>query len=144
MDHLSTYSRSTARGDTTIIMGTVSGFAVSSYLNYHFGLLNKPAEPPLYDIRFPNAFGYVLGLVRTLIGLLSLLATRQLCKASLLRLLCAWNGLDPADPASKREKCIELPYNFFAYMAIGVNIAFGSPYLFRLLNIERDYSYTEL
>jgi sphingosine-1-phosphate phosphatase 1 len=135
---------STARGDTTIIIGTVVGFTIGSFLNNNLGLLNKPANPPLYDIHFPNALGYVFGVVRTILGLLIILATRQFFKFSLLRFLCHFHNLNPKDPVSKQQKKIELPYNYLTYFAIGLNIAFTSPYVFRLLNIERDYSYTEL
>jgi sphingosine-1-phosphate phosphatase 1 len=135
---------STARGDTTIIIGTVAGFSVGAYLNNHLGYLERPAEPPLYDIHFPNALGYVFGVVRTILGLLMFLACRQILKKSLLRFICYLNGRDYKDPQSKRLKAVELPYNYFSYFVLGMNIAFMSPFVFRLLNIERDYSYTEL
>lgn len=135
---------STARGDTTIIIGTVVGFSVGAYLNYHFGLWIKPSEPPLYDIHFPNALGYLFAVIRTFLGLTMFIVVRQLLKKSFLRLLCYLNGLDYKDPASKQRQIIELPYNYFSYFVLATNIAFTSPLLFRLLNIERDYSYTEL
>ena len=135
---------STARGDTTIIIGTVVGFSVGSFLNSKFGFLNRPEDPPLYEINFPNMIGYLFGVVRTIIGLISLLATRQFFKLSVLRFLCYINGMDFEDPACKREQKIELPYNYITYFFIGLNTSFVSPFLFRMLNIERDYSYTEL
>ncbi len=135
---------STARGDTTIIIGTVVGFSVGSFLNNRFGFLSKPHQPPLYDVHFPNFVGYIFGVVRTIIGLAILVAIRQLFKASLLKFLCKWYGQDPKDPACKQEKKIELPYNYITYFSMGLNIAFISPALFRMLGIERDYSYTEL
>lgn len=135
---------STARGDTTIIIGTVVGFSIGSYLNYHLGFLNKPDDPPLYNIQFPNALGYLLGVVRTILGLLTLLMTRQVFKKYLLKFLCQLNGLDPADPACKQNIKIELPYNYLTYFAVGLNISFASPLLFRILYIARDYSFTEL
>jgi len=106
--------------------------------------LSKPIEPPLYDIRYPDALGYLFGIIRTLIGLMLLFAVRVICKASLLRFICAYYGLDMKDPATRQEKAIELPYNYITYFAMGLNIAFIAPYIFRLLEIQRDYSYTEL
>jgi sphingosine-1-phosphate phosphatase 1 len=135
---------STARGDTTIIIGTVVGFSVGSFLNNSFGFLHRPDEPPLYEIMFPSMLGYVLGVVRTTLGLLCMLATRQALKASLLRLLCYMNDMDYKDPTYKKEQKIELPYNYITYFFIGLNISFVSPLMFRMLNIERDYSFTEL
>jgi sphingosine-1-phosphate phosphatase 1 len=135
---------STARGDTTIIIGTVVGFSVGSYLNNNMGYIHRPDEPPLYDIHFPNAIGYIFGVLRTVMGLLILVATRQFFKSSLLKFMCYLHGLNSSDESAKKQKKIELPYYYITYFAIGLNVAFTSPYLFRLLNIERDYSYTEL
>lgn len=135
---------STARGDTSIIIGTVVGFSIGSYLNNEFGFLNRPNEPPLYDIHFPNAIGYILGIFRTILGLLMILATRQFFKSSLLKFLCYIHGLDYKDSESKKIKKIELPYYYLTYFAIGLIISFGAPFVFRMLKIERDYSYTEL
>lgn len=135
---------STARGDTTIIIGSVVGFSIGSYINNYLGYLSKPIEPPLYDIHFPDAMGYLFGVVRTILGLVLLFLTRMLFKASLLRFICSLYGLDSKDPASKKEKKIELPYNYLTYFVIGLHISFTAPFIFRLLGIQRDYSYTEL
>lgn len=135
---------STARGDTVIIIGSVIGFSIGSYLNNKLGFLHKPDEPPLYDIHFPNVFGYMLAILRTFLGLLLVLGTRQLFKKFLLKFLCFICKLDHLNPENKKKKKIELPYNYLTYFAIGVNIAFTFPFLFRLLRIERDYSFTEL
>lgn len=135
---------STARGDTTIIIGTVVGFSVGAFLNNEFGLLERPAEPPLYDIQFPNALGYLHAIVRTPIGIGMFVACRYVLKRSLLRVICSLNSLDWRDPASKQLKCVELPYYYLSYFVLGIDIAFLSPLVFRLLNIERDYTFTEL
>jgi sphingosine-1-phosphate phosphatase 1 len=131
----------TARADTAIIIGTVVGFSVGAFFNNQLGFLQKPDYPPLYDIRSPSIVHLVL---RTLIGLLILIAIRQIFKTFLLRLICFIYNCDHNDPIVRRKKKIELPYNYITYFVIGLNIAFLSPYLFRLLGIERDYSYTEL
>ncbi len=135
---------STARGDTTIIIGVVVGFSIGSYLNYYSGFLIQPVLPPLYDIKYPNRIGYFLGIVRTILGMLTLLATRTLFKLVLLRIICFYHKLDYKDEKSKKEKKVELPYYYLTYIAIGFNITFTSPVTFRLLNIARDYTYTEL
>lgn len=135
---------STARGDTTIIIGTVCGFSVGAFLNNQFGFWVRPSEPPLYDILFPNALGYLHLVVRTALGILMFVACRYILKKSLLRLICHLNRLDYQDPASKKLKCVELPYYYLSYFVLGTNIAFMSPFVFRMLNIERDERYTEL
>ena len=135
---------STARSDATTIIGSVVGFSIGSYINNYLGYLNKPAEPPLYDIHFPDAMGYLYGVIRTILGLLMLYLTRVFFKSSLLKFLCKIHGLDSKDPRSKQEKKIELPYCYITYFSIGLNIAFTSPYIFRMLDIQRDLSYTEI
>lgn len=135
---------STARGDTTIIIGVVVGFSIGSYLNNYFGFLVKPMFPPLYDINFPNTLGYLLAIVRTILGLIMLVITRQIFRLVLLRLLCYYHKLDHKNPESKKQKKIELPYYYFTYIAVGLNVTFTSPLLFRILSIARDYTYTEL
>ena len=62
----------------------------------------------------------------------------------LLRLICYYHKLDYKDEQSKKEKKVELPYYYLTYLTIGLNITFTSPATFRLLNIARDYTYTEL
>jgi sphingosine-1-phosphate phosphatase 1 len=135
---------STARGDTTIIIGSVVGFSIGSYLSNYLGYLNKPDEPPLYNIIFPDALGYLFGVIRTILGLSTLMATRLFFKSSLLKFLCAIYKCDIKDPATRQQKKIELPFNYITYFGIGLNIAFISPLIFRYLGIQRDYSFTEL
>ena len=135
---------STARGDTTIIIGSVVGFSIGSFINHYLGFIAKPSAPPLYDIRYPNTIGYFNGVLRTMLGLFILFVVRQFFKKTLLKFLCRLNGLKSTDPACKQNKSIELPYNYITYLAIGNTIAFGAPLVFRQLGINRDYSYTEL
>ena len=135
---------STARGDTTVIIGSVVGFSIGSYINNYLGYLSKPNEPPLYDIIFPDALGYLFGVIRTILGLSTLMATRLLFKSSLLKLLCSIYKCDINDPATRQQKKIELPYNYITYFGVGLKISFISPFIFRCLGIARDYSFTEL
>lgn len=132
---------STARGDTSIIVGTVCGLTIGSFLNYYFGYLYKPDEPPLYDIIPPN---YLYVILRTILGLFIFALTRQFFKKFLLRFLCWLHNLDSQNPEAKRIKKIELPYYYITYLFIGLNITFTSPFFFRLFGIQRDYSFTEL
>lgn len=135
---------STTRGDTAIVIGTVIGFSLGASLNNYIGLLNKPDKPPLYDIRYPDAFGSFAVFVRTVLGMAMLLATRQLCKPFWKYILCKLFSVDSDDVEGTRKKRIEIPHNYLTYLFLGFNVTFSSPYVFRLLNIERDYEYTEL
>jgi hypothetical protein len=135
---------STTRGDTAIVVGTVVGFSVGSALNNYIGLLHKPDKPPLYDIRYPDAIGFFEVVVRTVLGMLVLVTTRQVCKPFWRSVLCKVLFLDPNDVESMRKKRIEIPSNYMTYLVLGFNVTFTSPYVFRMLNIERDYENTEL
>lgn len=135
---------STTRSDTAIVIGTVIGFSIGCSLNNYFGLLNKPDRPPLYDIRYPDALGIFAVFVRTVLGMILLIATRQFFKPFWKRILCTVFFQDPMKIESMRKKRIEIPLNYLTYMIVGFNVTFLSPYIFRLLNIERDYEYTEL
>jgi sphingosine-1-phosphate phosphatase 1 len=136
---------STTRKDTVVALGTLMGFLIGSCLNNTIGLLVKPDVPPLYDIKFPGyPLGYVAVMARSLLGIAVLALTRDLSKRFLRVYLCKIFKQDVNDPISFQKKRIELPLYYLTYFFLGFNVTFTSPYLFRLLNIERDYSFTEL
>ncbi|CAF0926635.1 unnamed protein product [Adineta steineri] len=132
---------STARSDTTVILGSTFGFLSSATLLNAIGYLEKPIFPPTYPIIPPN-----LGLcfLRTILGLVFVYITRQVVKTVVLRCTCSVYGLDWKDPNSKRYAKVEMPYYYLTYFAIGFNIGFTCPFLFRSIGINRDYSFTEL
>ncbi|UJR21153.1 hypothetical protein I4U23_024252 [Adineta vaga] len=132
---------STARSDTTIILGSTFGFLSATTVMNKLGLLERPIMPPIYAILEPD-----LGLwcLRTIIGLLIVATTRQIVKTIVLRYACTFYGLDWKNPDSKRYAKIEMPYYYLTYFIIGFNIAFTCPLAFRALGINRDYSFTEL
>lgn len=132
---------STARSDTTVILGGTFGSLSAATIMNKLGLMDKPRTPPVYSIIPPN-----LGLcfVRTILGMLIVYATRQIVKNLVLRLTCRYYGLDWKDPESKRSGKVELPYYYLTYSAVGFNVCFTCPLVYRMLGINRDYSYTEL
>lgn len=132
---------STARSDTTVILGSVFGLCSATTAMHEIGYLEKPLTPPVYAIVMPD-----LGLcvLRTILGMVFVFFTRQVVKTVVLRCTCAFYGLDWKNPESKRLGKVELPYYYLTYYAIGFNISFTCPVIFRFLGINRDYSYTEL
>ncbi|CAF0871155.1 unnamed protein product [Adineta steineri] len=132
---------STARSDTTVILGSAFGLCSATTAMHQIGLLQRPLTPPIYAIIAPN-----LGLciVRTIIGMLFVYATRQIVKTLVLRITCAIYGLDWKNPETKRLAKVEMPYYYLTYYAIGFTISFICPLFFRAIGINRDYSYTEL
>jgi len=132
---------STARSDTTVILGSTFGLLSATAIMNQIGFLEKPLTPPIYSIIPPNL---ILCVLRTIIGLLIIYATRQIVKTFVLRLTCIFYGLDWKNPEIKRLAKIEMPYYYLTYFAIGFNISFTCPLVFRAMGINRDYSYTEL
>jgi sphingosine-1-phosphate phosphatase 1 len=132
---------STARSDTTVILGSTFGLLSATTIMNKLGLLERPLTPPIYAITPPD-----LGLcvLRTIIGLLIIYATRQIVKTIVLRSTCSVYGLDWKNPEVKRLAKVEMPYYYLTYFAIGFNIAFICPLAYRAVGINRDYSYTEL
>jgi sphingosine-1-phosphate phosphatase 1 len=132
---------STARSDTTVILGSTFGLLSATTIMNQMGLLERPLTPPIYSIIAPD-----LGLciLRTIIGLIIIYATRQIVKTFVLRSTCSFYGLDWKNPEIKRFAQVEMPYYYLTYFAIGFNIAFTCPLAFRAMGINRDYSYTEL
>ncbi len=113
-------------------------------MNNYIGFISKPDKEPLYDIIYPHGFGYVVVLIRTILGMMVLLATREICKPILKNILFRLFNQDKSNPDSFKKKRIELPLNYLTYFILGVNVTFTSPYIYRCLNIERDLRYTEL
>ena len=132
---------STARSDTTVILGSTFGLGSATTAMHQIGLLQKPLTPPLYAIIPPNLW---LCVVRTIIGMVFVISTRHVVKTIVLRVTCAVYGLDWKNPENKRLAKVELPYYYFTYFAIGFIVSFICPIFFRAIGINRDYSYTEL
>jgi sphingosine-1-phosphate phosphatase 1 len=132
---------STARSDTTVILGSAFGLCSATTAMHQIGFLQRPLTPPIYSIIAPNLG---LSLVRTILGMMFIYGTRQVVKTIVLRCACILYGLDWKNSESKRVAKVEMPYCFLTYYAIGFNISFTCPLLFRALGINRDYSYTEL
>lgn len=132
---------STARSDTTVILSSTFGLCSATTAMHQIGLLQQPLTPPIYAIVLPN-----LGLciVRTFLGMLMIYVTRLVMKTIVLRATCAVYGLDWKNPESKRLAKVEMPYYYLTYFAIGFNVSFTCPLVFRAIGINRDYSYTEL
>ena len=123
---------STSRGDTAQILGTGAGVALASHVNHYLGLL-----PDLTPDRLPLAFpalgvGLVgAALLRLVVGVLVLMATRALMKAITIPLVCRVVGVPSGDVRKARQHMeVELPYRYIVYGAVGFNVLFGVPLLF--------------
>ncbi|XP_059421851.1 sphingosine-1-phosphate phosphatase 1 [Carassius carassius] len=123
---------STSRGDTAQILGSGAGIALASHINYHLGLLPDPPAS-MFPIPPPSFTLSLIGLclLRFLLGVVILLATRAIMKALTIPLVCWLFGIPSSDVRKARQHMeVELPYRYIVYGAVGLNAHFLVPFLF--------------
>ncbi|KAM8833238.1 sphingosine-1-phosphate phosphatase 1-like [Synchiropus picturatus] len=126
---------STSRSDTAQILGTGSGVALASHVNYRLGLLPDPDRLPL-TLPALGAGLVLTCLFRLLLGVLVLMGTRELMKALTIPLLCRLVGLPGHDVRKARQHMeVELPHRYLVYCAVGFNVLFLVPIIFNLLSL---------
>ncbi|KAI1284843.1 Sphingosine-1-phosphate phosphatase 1 [Halotydeus destructor] len=135
---------SPARGDTCVIMGAGAGILLGSWLNYQLGIYTGPGLAPPFPIIWPGINLVGLAFLRAIIGIICILAARGLGKMVVLSIVCYIRELDPTDPKTRVTASVEVPYKLITYLGMGLTITFVSPFIFRLLNIERVTMFTEV
>ncbi|XP_037342053.2 sphingosine-1-phosphate phosphatase 1 [Pungitius pungitius] len=123
---------STSRGDTAQILGTGAGVALASHLNNRLGLMPDPA-PDQLPLAAPALGAGLLAaaLLRLVLGVLVLMATRALMKAVTIPAVCRVFGVPSGDVRKARQRMeVELPYRYIVYGAVGFNVLFLVPLLF--------------
>ncbi|KAL7379877.1 hypothetical protein ABVT39_007615 [Epinephelus coioides] len=128
---------STSRGDTAQILGTGAGVALASHVNYYLGLMPDPTADQLPFTMSTLSAGLVgVTLLRLVLGVLVLMATRALMKAITIPAVCWVFRVPSTDVRKARQHMeVELPYRYIVYGAVGFNVLFLVPLLF---------SYTQL
>ncbi|XP_061677345.1 sphingosine-1-phosphate phosphatase 1 [Syngnathoides biaculeatus] len=129
---------STSRADTAQILGSGAGVALGSRVNRVLGLLPDP--PPERLPLAPPALGaspLAAAALRWGAGVLVLVATRALMKALTIPLLCRVLAVGEGDVRrARRHAEVELPYRYVVYGAVGFNVLFLAPLLFRALHLS--------
>ncbi|XP_015216494.2 sphingosine-1-phosphate phosphatase 2 isoform X1 [Lepisosteus oculatus] len=110
---------STTRGDTTIILGAGAGCSVGYWANYQLGETYEPEGGFPIPIPAPTLDMAVYSFARFLVGILSLVITRQVVKSLSLRVLCFWLKVSTKDAEARQRVEIEVPSKFVTYFAIG-------------------------
>ncbi|KAM4529344.1 sphingosine-1-phosphate phosphatase 1-like [Fundulus diaphanus] len=130
-------SWSTSRGDTAQALGTGAGAALASHVNYQLGLLQDPPLSSLPLTLPPITAGLVSrSLLRFVIGIAVLLATRMAMKAVTIPFLCRLFGLPADDVRQARQQMkVELPYRYIVYSVVGFSCVCVAPVLFWILNL---------
>lgn len=130
-------SWSTSRGDTAQALGTGAGAALATHANYQMGLfLDPPLSSLPLTLQTVSINAVFLSLLRFLIGVVVLLATRMLMKAVTIPFLCRLFGL-PSDNVrqARQQMKVELPYRYIVYSVVGFSCVSVVPLLFRVLNL---------
>lgn len=127
------------------------GIQIGTWLNYQLGSMQTPTAEPPYAILWPDHSMLGLILLRTVIGLSCVLATRALAKTISYAVLCACLGrnrhelLKSENSLLNHDKTVvDLCYKYLACAGIGFNTVYLLPNVFKALDIGRPDFYTEL
>ncbi|XP_078058566.1 sphingosine-1-phosphate phosphatase 2-like [Mustelus asterias] len=126
---------SPTRGDTTIILGVASGCTVGFWMNYQYGRTYEPTGSLPFEIPSITLEVVSLAIARFLIGIVVLVATRQVVKTLSLKVLYAWFDVAGRDMEAKKRLEIEVPYKFATYSSIGFSATVVVPLLHQLLEL---------
>jgi len=140
-----------ARGDTTVVLGSYLGTHLGNWLNFQVGIIQGVPVPPPYPILWPTFHQYGQTLLRVIIGGVIGVATRAVFKPLSYLTACYILETDTHTlkqqeyhVRNKKKLAADLFYKFLTYMAIGFNVCFVAPIVFRVLGCERPSFYTEL
>ncbi|XP_048830036.1 sphingosine-1-phosphate phosphatase 1 [Brienomyrus brachyistius] len=129
---------STSRGDTAQILGTGAGIALGAHLNRRLGLLPDPSEWQLPFSPPPISAALLARTVlRLLLGVVVLLATRAIMKTVTIPAVCRLVGVPSHDVREARQHMeVELPYRYIVYGTVGFNCFFLVPFLFSYVGLS--------
>lgn len=136
-----------------MIISFASGILVAAWLNYQLGALQPPdiSSTRPYQIIWPTWPMTGLIILRTVLGLCCVIATRAVGKSIAYAFVCMLLGRDRNEikksetTLENRDKIIvELSYKFFVCGMIGFNTNYLLPNVFKMLGIGRPDFYTEI
>lgn len=129
---------STSRGDTAQILGTGAGIALGAHLNRRLGLLPDPSQWQLPFSPPPFSAALLARIVlRLLLGVVVLLATRAAMKVVTIPVICRLVGVPSHDVRQARQHMeVELPYRYIVYSTVGFNCFFLVPFLFSYVGLS--------
>lgn len=133
-----------------MIVSVTAGIQIGVWLNYQLGAMQTPIGVPPYTIIWPSYSMLGLMLLRTVIGLSCVVATRALAKSLCYAVIGTLLGRDrnelrrSENSLQNHDKTIvELCYKYLACGAIGFNTVYLLPNVFKALDIGRPDFYTE-
>lgn len=126
------------------------GIHIGAWCNYQFGYMQPATTLPPYNIIWPTYGMLGLSLLRTILGLCGVMATRAFGKSISYAFVCILLGKDktelrnsPNSLENRDKTIVELCYKYFTFGLIGINIQYLLPNVFKMLNIHRPDLYTE-
>ncbi|CAG5127126.1 unnamed protein product [Candidula unifasciata] len=135
---------STARGDTTMVLGVFSGIYAGMWLTAKLTEFDYVPDSPPYVLELPSVKDFSLGVTRQISGLFIIIIFLTLIKLVILHSLSWLFGYDPKDPRTKQCRPVELPYKYVSYYVSAAATTYIIPLLFLKLNIERPSYYSEV
>ncbi|KAL4238893.1 Sphingosine-1-phosphate phosphatase 1 [Mactra antiquata] len=136
---------SITRGDTSNIVSIGACCVLSAWLNYQLGWMTetpKHSTPqPLPGITFDWMY---YSLIRTVVGVSALGASRIVTKKIFLKLVCTCAGVETDDITKQRELGLEVPVRWLTIGGLAVSTAFTAPICFSYLGINREGYYYEV
>ncbi|XP_043557986.1 sphingosine-1-phosphate phosphatase 2 isoform X1 [Chiloscyllium plagiosum] len=126
---------SPTRGDTTIILGVASGCTIGFWMNYQYGRTYEPTGSLPFELPSVTLEIVSLAIARFLVGIIVLVATRQVVKTLTLKALYAWFNVGKHDVEARKRLEIEVPYKFVTYSSIGFNATAVVPLLHQFLEL---------
>lgn len=134
-----------------MIVSVCVGVHIGAWLNYQSGTMTHAELNPPYTILWPTFTKLFIALIRTIIGFLLVLLTRQIAKKYSYTILCAILKQDVDNMKkskntlqNKHKMFVELSCKYITCALIGFNILYSIPHLFRVLKLERPSFYTEI
>ncbi|XP_057380849.1 sphingosine-1-phosphate phosphatase 2-like [Daphnia carinata] len=141
---------SSAKEDTAVILGSSMGLQLGGWICFQMGSIRGPPIKPPYSIIWPSYEMLGLCLLRTIIGLITVVATRAIAKslsyATMRRVVSTLRSRDKLtkEDAQDVELFVKLGSKLLTYAAIGIDVVCLAPAAFRFLNIERPTFHTEI
>lgn len=137
---------STARGDTTLVLGTGVGQALGMWWSKHRGIMHPgpPASAQPFPIRMPTLSSLTTATLRLVIGTVLVVIVRFVVKTIVFEASCWLSGVDRKDPKAKEQLPVELPCKYITYIALGICAMVICPAVFVYLDIQRPSLFYEL
>jgi len=135
---------SSARGDTSLIVGTATGVMLAYWFSNQCGLISAPLTPAPYEMATPTLSSLATSFVRLVLGALLLVLTRQIIKTASMTVTCWIQGLNKREEKTRQMLSVELPTKFVTYNCIALVCIIVAPQLFIYLGIERSSYFNEI